>query len=273
MASAGRSAIIEVGGAGAATRARAPTTVQRGHIAGSLDCCSGALELSLDLGVPEFLRVAQVGRVGSVPLVQCHPRGRRLRYVQALVPRAAVVPKRRGSVLLCQCQQAPILFVLPWSVRLVDLVLDIPNHLLVAQHRRRGALLRLERLPCCRTDRRVAVVPRLRSPAELLRRGAFLLQEHVPRLLVLPQARRWELRRRGGHHVPVQGRARRLLARKRRSTVERYIYSKYFPRFWEACLRYSSSCNYSLTCFLPSLLLTGQQAVLTGSVARAADRK
>ena len=206
MASAGRSTIIEVGGAGAATRARAPTTVQRGHIAGSLDCCSGALELSLDLGVPEFLRVAQVGRVGSVPLVQCHPRGRRLRYVQALVPRAAVVPKRRGSVLLCQCQQAPILFVLPWSVRLVDLVLDIPNHLLVAQHRRRGALLRLERLPCCRTDRRVAVVPRLRSPAELLRRGTFLLQEHVPRLLVLPQARRWELRRRGGHHVPAGSR-------------------------------------------------------------------
>ena len=63
MASAGRSAIIEVGGAGAATRARAQTTVQRGHIAGGLDCCSGALELGLDLGVPEFLRVAQVGRV------------------------------------------------------------------------------------------------------------------------------------------------------------------------------------------------------------------
>ena len=202
MARAGRSAIIEVGGAGAATRARAQTTVQRGHIAGSLDCCSGALELSLDLGVPEFLRVAQVGRVGSVPLVQCRPRGRRLRYVPALVPRAAVVPKRRGSVLLCQCQQAPILFVLPRSGRLVDLVLGIPNHLLVAQHRRRGALLRLERLPCCRTDRRVTVVERLRGPAELLRRSAFLLQEHVPRLLVLPQARRWELRRRGSHHVP-----------------------------------------------------------------------
>ena len=179
MALAGRSAIIEVSGAGAATRARAQTSVQRGHIAGSLDCCSGALELSLDLGVPEFLRVAQVGRVGSVPLVQCCPRGRRLRYVPALVPRAAVVPKSRGSVLLCQGQQAPILFVLPRSGRLVDLVLGIPNRLLVAQHRRRGALLRLERLPCCRTDRRVTVVQRLRvQPSSAAARSSAKSTSH-----------------------------------------------------------------------------------------------
>ena len=147
VACVGRSAAIEVGTAGGASQARTETTVQRAHLesCGRLDW-HGA-NLALDLGVPEFGRVAQVGRVGSVPLVQCRPRGRRLLYVPALVPRAALVPKSRGGVLLMEGQQAPILFVLPRSVRLIDLVLDIPNHPLVAQRRRRGALLCVERLP------------------------------------------------------------------------------------------------------------------------------
>jgi hypothetical protein len=143
-----RRAAIGVGTAGGASRARTETTVQRAHLEGcGRHDWRGTPNLALDLGVPEFRRVAQVGRVGSIPLVQCRPRGRRLLYVPAVVPRAALVPKRRGGVLLGESQQAPILFVLPQSARLIDLVLDIPNHPLVAQRRRRGAQFWVERLP------------------------------------------------------------------------------------------------------------------------------